>query len=64
MKFKFEMDSTESYPNSDINGKRVVAQFDEEGLPEILEQVADFLRGCGFILEYNGEIGYFNKDEE
>ncbi len=56
MKFRFEMDSRDSFINSEVNGSNVVVEFYEEGLDEIQEYIRNFLTGCGFSVPDEDEL--------
>lgn len=56
MKFRFikEKDKDNSYDNTNV-----IVESQSDCLPEILEDFADFLRGCGF--HFDGSIQVVNE---
>jgi hypothetical protein len=56
---KFEFKATSSFDDSKV----IVLKIEEEGLTEVLEALADFLRGCGYQLD-NGSLQIVEEEIE
>jgi hypothetical protein len=48
---------------SDTGTKVVIELHDDSTLDEVLEEFQNFLRACGYTIEYNRVIAMVNMDE-
>jgi hypothetical protein len=51
--------------NVDTANDRVITyEFKTDYLPKILDEMCDFLKGCGFIIDANQHLDFISTDEE
>jgi hypothetical protein len=62
MKYTFVMEETNL--QGQINGNKVISEFQADMLSDILEKFQDFLKGSGFIIDGYLDVVNDNFDEE
>lgn len=61
MKWTFTHELTDNQENEILSN---VTTFYNEGLDEVREQFEDFLRGCGYVIDYEENEPLLNEPEE
>jgi len=58
---KFEKQLQQLQQNLDTT--RIEMEFEDEALPDILDNMTNFLRGCGFTIDYDSHLEIIKEGE-
>jgi hypothetical protein len=64
LKCSNEFNNSIDFEEQGTNDRVITYEFKTDYLPKILDEMCDFLKGCGFIIDANQHLDFISTDEE